>query len=1446
MRAESHALRSLLAAVALAAAASPLLSQGFAERAEVVVVEVPVQVVRDGQPVRGLTAADFELWEGRRKRAITGFEVVDLADASAGRRGRHEVPAAARRHFLLLFDLSFSQPRSVIQARQAARDLVLGLHSSDLVAVATYHASRGPNLVLGFSSDRRQIDAALEGLGLTGRDAAQDPLRLVLRDTAPQEELARTPQSRGAGLGDTNIVGDTNGGAMIQQIQSIADPGARADLETQRNAVTALTRSFADLAKLMGSVEGRKHVVYLSEGFDSRLVRGTDDVQKRDEVAAAAQSGEFWKVDGDELYGNTRTVNEVERMLEEFRRADCAIQAVDIAGLRGTGSEGDSAGGPSPASGKDSLLQMARGTGGELYENLNDLSSAMERMLGRTSVTYVLAYQPDDLKPDGSYRKLRVELKNGRGARLVHRPGFYAPRPFKDRNPFERLLEAGARVVSGDDAGTVGLAVLAAPFRTGGDRAYVPVLIEVDGPGLLDGLPGPHAAGRDLRLRHGRRGRHPRFLRPRPSASTWRRAEAALRQQRPEVLRPPGAAARPLHGAGPGAQRQHRRGRPAHRGGRGAGLRSSGAGAAAAVLPRGGGQVGDGARAAARRAADCPLPVHDARPAVRPGLAAGARTGGGGRRRPGGVPPGGGGDRVPGARRGRRGARRRWSPDPGTLGRRRRARLHAGDLPAAGPAARRVLAARDAARPGRGVRDQHDSVSDREEDRGMRRGLGIALLAALATLAATAGMAQRFTESTDILVVEVPVQVLQDGKPVRGLTAADFEVWDGRERSPVVGFEVLDLAQAPAAGPQRPAAPATPAVIPAAARRHFLLLFDLSFAEPKSIERARQAARDLLTEGLHPADLVGVATYSTTRGASLALGFTSDRQQVEAALAALDRPEMFDRSADPLRLLISSATPEFGSGGANPQAKNAAGKESDAAILGENLATIATEVDRGTFEQKSADVLALTRSFAELARALSTIQGRKHVLYLSEGFDSSLVLGTADQSEQERMAAASAVGEYWKIDSSARYGSTRASNELERMLEELRRADCVVQAVDIGGVRQEADNRSPGRDSLFRMADATGGELVRNFNDLSAALGQVLDRTAVTYVLAIQPDGVKRDGSYHRLRVELKDRARGAKVVHRAGFYAPRPYTERNPLERLLDAGRQVIAGEESGTVAAAVLAVPFRQAGSEAGNGEAYVPVLIEVDGPSLLAGAPAGGALPAEIYVYALDAAGAVRDFVTQTVALDLPKVGEALRQTGLKFFGHLDLPPGDYSLRVLVRNGATGASGLRVVPLRVPAPAAAGPVLLPPLFPEAPGKWLIVREAPRETDRQVPYPFQLGGEPFVPASRPVLEPGREARLALTGYGLAPAGEKGLQIRAQILGPDGREAGRAGLRLVGREPASPGAPDRLEAAFRPPALPAGEYVLRITITGGSTGATGMPESSSIPFVIADRDPVS
>jgi hypothetical protein len=299
-------------------------------------------------------------------------------------------------------------------------------------------------------------------------------------------------------------------------------------------------------------------------------------------------------------------------------------------------------------------------------------------------------------------------------------------------------------------------------------------------------------------------------------------------------------------------------------------------------------------------------------------------------------------------------------------------------------------------------------------------------------------------------------------------------------------------------------------------------------------------------------------------------------------------------------------------------------------------------------------------------------------------------------------------------------------------------------------------------------------------------------------------------------------------VVARPGFYAPKPFAQRNPLERMLDAADSILGGFEGGTIASSVLAVPFRFGSAAA----AYVPVLIEVDGPGLLA-SQQGDVAPTEIYAYALDSSGAIRDFFSQNLGLDLLKVGPQLKASGLKFFGHLDLPTGDYSLRVLVRNGKTGSYSLRVVPVRVPAFAQAGPFLLPPFFPEPPGRWLMTREAQRGTGSQdVPYPFMMGEEPFIPASRPVLGPGQAARVSLVAYNLG-AGE--VTADARVL-QGGKELAPADLTLVGRERGSPASPDRLSASLKAPELAPGEYQLQVTLTDGA----GARQTSSIAFVVA------
>lgn len=698
---------------------------------------------------------------------------------------------------------------------------------------------------------------------------------------------------------------------------------------------------------------------------------------------------------------------------------------------------------------------------------------------------------------------------------------------------------------------------------------------------------------------------------------------------------------------------------------------------------------------------------------------------------------------------------------------------------------------------------------------------------ALAWAAAPAAAQQKtFEETTSVVVVEVPVTVVKDGQPVAGLTAENFEIYDGKRQRRIVGFETIDLASI-APEPGKPVSE----ILPVAARRHFLLLFDLSFSEPSSLLKARRAAREILDQ-LHPTDLVAVALYRATSGAQWVLGFTSDRPQIELALDTLGAPQLLDRSPDPLNLVLgdltAAAREAYGIVDDEISALDGGGGGKGGAIFEVELRQFLEQASATERIEERNRVVAMTRSLGDLARTMAGRDGRKYVVYLSEGFDASLMVAetTDDLSTTDSIAS----GEIWNVDSTERMGDTRLQNDFEQMLEEFRRADCIVQAVDIGGLRGSGDvrPRASGQTALFAMANDTGGELYRNFNNLGEAMGRMLQKTSVSYMLAFQPEDLKLDGSYHKLRVKLVGVEGGLRVEHRTGYYEPKPFTQMSAVERQLGAAGQVLAGAEGGPLAPAVIAAPFRVPGEPA-----YVPVLIEIDGKSLLAGAQ-GGNLGAEVYAYALDEAGGVHDLFFQAMGLDLAKVGPALQQTGIKFYGHLDLAPGRYTVRVLVRNAATGASGLRVVALEVPGPESTGPLLLPPLFLEPMGKWLVVRESEaQQKERSLPYPFMLGSDPFIPAARPEVTASGEARLCIAGYGLAD----GAALEARVVGADGRPVRGGRLEVVERGAGAMPGVAQLIARFWPEGLPPGDYRLEVTVRDDATGGAG---SSAIPIRVA------
>lgn len=675
-------------------------------------------------------------------------------------------------------------------------------------------------------------------------------------------------------------------------------------------------------------------------------------------------------------------------------------------------------------------------------------------------------------------------------------------------------------------------------------------------------------------------------------------------------------------------------------------------------------------------------------------------------------------------------------------------------------------------------------------------------------------------ESAEAVLVEVPVRVTdRNGNPVRGLEAKDFQVFDDGKKQEIVAVDTIDLAHRTAA----PGEPAEP--IPPAARRHFLILFDFSFAHPRSILAAQRAAKEFVLNGLSPPDFVGVATYSVEHGMKLLTTFSPDRVQVCRAIETLGLMPTEDLSRDPLALAFDIA---------RVLPTSAAGlgvRESNAAAISETLRTMLS-LTRARFDQyQRLRVRRLTESLQTLASVLDSVRGRKDIIYLSEGFESRLVTGTRDTEEEREWIIS---GEQWKVDGEKRFGNPTLKEDFRLVGDQFRRSDCVLHAVDIAGLRLDPEttsmDASPQENSLFELAEPTGGEVLRNGNDFREQFARLMASTSLVYVLSFRPEESGQEARYHPLKVKV--RRPGTHVISRAGYYERSSFHMLSPLERSLLAA-DVIASEVP------VAEIPARLIASPVPDEKPpfRVPVLIEVPGPELLQRQD-GPRLPVEIYVYAHDADGRLRDFFTQTADIDLAMHRDGLRSGGFRYLGQLTLGPGVYRVRALVRNGRTGRMGLAAETVRVPDFSEKQPYVAPPLFLDAASAGVFVRGRIGEVGRALQERLALlpAGSGLMPAALPEVHPGSPAQLSVVAYYFGHSQAQDLKIGAQVLSEEGRPVEEGSIRILEKSPTESDGRQVLRVAFTPEKLSPGRYSLRVFLQDAATGKGG---HASAPFLV-------
>jgi len=170
-----------VALCAVAAIASPMA--GAAQmpqfRAAVDLVHLDVSVLdKERRPVRGLTAADFEIFEDGKPQTLSTFAAVDIPDvAEPSTAWMKEVPSDTRRNdtlndrrlFVMVIDDATAQAdvAALKSTKDIARRFIEGLGPTDLMAIVFTLDNRNAQ---DYTSDRKRLLATVDRFHVGFRD----------------------------------------------------------------------------------------------------------------------------------------------------------------------------------------------------------------------------------------------------------------------------------------------------------------------------------------------------------------------------------------------------------------------------------------------------------------------------------------------------------------------------------------------------------------------------------------------------------------------------------------------------------------------------------------------------------------------------------------------------------------------------------------------------------------------------------------------------------------------------------------------------------------------------------------------------------------------------------------------------------------------------------------------------------------------------------------------------------------------------------------------------------------------------------------------------------------------------------------------------------------------------------------------------------------------------
>ena len=647
-------------------------------------------------------------------------------------------------------------------------------------------------------------------------------------------------------------------------------------------------------------------------------------------------------------------------------------------------------------------------------------------------------------------------------------------------------------------------------------------------------------------------------------------------------------------------------------------------------------------------------------------------------------------------------------------------------------------------------------------------------------------------------LVQFDVQAVgKDGKPVTGLTATDFSIFqDGKQQEIVSVTYVDEKSSGRTAVFAKPASKADKKITTPPSnirsRQGRIITFVLDdgncLATLGGTAAMRDGMRRFIETQMLPDDRVAV--YRTAGGTSLLQAYTSNKEILRrlANKTSLFRPSGCGSSFDALR------------------------DDSTLKLTGQGARTFESAEDKerrnaNESRERRNQVVGTLGVLDFVVDRLKDIPQRKTIFLLSEGIVASIKDDTFDRLRDlaDKAARSSVIIHTMSNKGVSVPGQISAQDEV---------LPGVYSGPDnvTGAVAARINEERSLNEGMQYLAEETGGKFVRNVNRLETAVDRILDSQSAYYLIAYEPDEETfRGKAFHT--IEIKTQLPDVSVTSRKGFYG-RSDVEDRPVYRSADSPLYH------------AIASPFSDSGMDIrmtlldGHDEktgAYIRTLLHIPGKDLaLASDGPGKKTSFDVVAVILDEKGKVAGEFNRTYPIKVPQQGVAtVEQNGLDF--STDLPvkkPGVYSFRLAVRNnnssriGSAGEmvdvreikrKGLLLSGLVTTSGAPGGPLAVPAQRPlTASFEPVFTQEGPavRRYSRgsSLAYPYSIYNASNAASGRPELF--RVLKLFRDGVLVAETPEEA--VKAVARAGDGRIDDHGNLRIT--------------SAVQP-----GEYVLQV-----------------------------